>query len=171
MKFFRKSLAGVMAHARGTAFAMALLLLTCAGGTACAATAADVSSAVRVAKSDGDKDVVVFLKTLYGSYVFGGDDFSLLAHKYCTDRLREQLAAAYDYDCPEGEECYATWLFRSGAQDGPSDECRLKTIVKLKHGWYRVKFVDMGIEGSVKIKFVRSNGVLMMDQLVNENVF
>lgn len=114
---------------------------------------------------------VEFIKVLYKDYVFGGGNLSLIADRYITPKLRKKLRDAYEYDCPDGEECYAVWMFRSGAQDGPGDVSKLKSIIRLNNGWYRARFIDMGIEGSVLIKFVDVEGSFMMDEIKNETKF
>ena len=62
-----------------------------------------------------------FIMKLYDDYVFGGEDFTPIARKFYTEKLRKQLSDAYGYDCLDGE-CYTIWLFRSGIQDGPTEE-------------------------------------------------
>ena len=134
------------------------------------ATSLDSQSCIEVNNKTKDSDKVLFIKSLYKYYVFGGEDFSPLTDLYCTAKLRKFLSSAYDYDCPEGEECYAVWLFRSGAQDGPSNVCKIKNIIKLKNGWYRVNFIDMGVNGSVRIKFIDCGESFKMDEVKNDTV-
>ena len=117
------------------------------------------------------KNKVEFIKELYNSYVFGSYDLALIADRFCTDRLRKKLADAYGYDCPDGEQCYAVWMFRSGVQDGPSNECRLTSIINLKNGWYRVRFIDMGVPGYVEIKFVNAGDSFKMDDVKNNAIY
>ena len=117
-------------------------------------------------KYSGD-DKTEFIKMLYADYVFGGEDFAPIAHKYCTERMRKELADAYEYDCEDGE-CYSTWLFRSGVQDGPSDECRVTGITEQSDGWFLINFIDMGNGGNVRIKFVDVNGSFKIDKIDNQ---
>ena len=70
--------------------------------------------------------------------------------RYCTDKFIAKLKAAYEY---EGGG-YATWLFRSDSQDGPSEEYGLTNITKEGDGWYKYDFVDMGNHGSHRIKVI-----------------
>jgi len=70
--------------------------------------------------------------------------------KYCTDKLKEKLEEAYEY---EGGG-YAVWLFRSGAQDGIEDEYKLIKIVPEGDGWYKYDFNDEGHLGSHRIKVI-----------------
>lgn len=71
--------------------------------------------------------------------------------KYCTDNLQKKLKDAYEYD---GEEGYATWKFRSDAQDGPSNEYKLTKFTPEGNGWYKYEFIDMGTRGSHRIKVI-----------------
>lgn len=71
--------------------------------------------------------------------------------KYCTNKLQKKLMEAYEYDEEDG---YATWKFRSDAQDGPSDEYKLTKFVPEGNGWYKYDFIDMGVKGSHRIKFI-----------------
>lgn len=107
---------------------------------------------------------ISFIKRLYADYVFGDKDFSTIAHKYCTRKLRKRLIDAYEYDCYE-EECYAVWLFRLDVQDGPNNVCKINSIEELNDGWFIVNITDMGNVGSMKIKFIDCNGSFKMDEL------
>lgn len=73
--------------------------------------------------------------------------------KYCTENLKKKLKEEVDVDT-EGEEGYASWLFRSDAQDGPSNEYKLIKFIPEGNGWYKYDFIDMGISGSHRIKFI-----------------
>lgn len=84
-----------------------------------------------------------FLTKLYADYVFGGQDFSAIKTHFSEDVLK-RLRDEYEYDDEDG---YAVWLFRTDAQDGPSDVCQVNSINKEENGWYAVEYVDMGFEG------------------------
>ena len=56
-------------------------------------------------------------------------------------------------------------VMRSGAQDGPSDESRVTSVIRLGKGLYRVEFIDMGIEGSRTLKLVTRDGKLFFDEI------
>lgn len=71
--------------------------------------------------------------------------------KYCTEKLQKKLKDAYEYDEEDG---YATWKFRNDAQDGPSEEYKLTKFVPEGNGWYKYDFIDMGVKGSHRIKFI-----------------
>lgn len=38
-------------------------------------------------------------------------------------------------------------LFRTDAQNDPSDVCQVNSVNKEENGWYAVEYVDMGFEG------------------------
>ena len=104
------------------------------------------------------------LEEFYNDYVFGNKDFSKIANKVCTPRLLQYLKDAYEYECEDGE-CYAMWLFRSGNQDGTSDECRVVSVKDEGDGWVGVLFIDMGVTDSIYIRFVPYNGQKLMDEI------
>lgn len=117
-----------------------------------------------VENSEDDDFVSMTLEEFYNTYVFGNKDFSKIAKKVCTPRLLQYLKDGYEYECEDGE-CYAVWLFRSGNQDGPSDECRVLRITDEGDGWVCVSFIDMGITDATFIRFVPYNGQKLMDEI------
>ncbi len=113
-----------------------------------------------------DDDKTVFLKEFYLDYVLYGRNkcFEEIADEVCTSRLLKVLADNYGYDCDEGN-CYAIWLFRTGLQDGLSDENKVISVIALEDNWYQVEYVDMGIFGTTSIHFVEDDGALKMDEI------
>lgn len=104
---------------------------------------------------DVDKDFISFFTTVFNERLYEDDGFII---KYCSDKLKKKLEEAYEY---EGGG-YATWLFRSDAQDGP-DEHKITKMVPEGDGWYKYDFIDMGITGSHRIKvipYVHARGVI-----------
>jgi hypothetical protein len=96
-----------------------------------------------------DGAIEAFFEEVFNErYYEDGDGFYA---KFCTENLKKKLKEAYEYD---GEEGYATWKFRSEAQDGPSDEYKLTKFTPEGNGWYKYEFIDMGIPGSHRIKFI-----------------
>lgn len=89
-----------------------------------------------------DKEFIrdMYEKTLY-------EDYSFL-EQHCSKELLKKLSDQYDY---EGEG-YAVWKFRSGAQDGPSNEHVMTSIEDEGKGWYRYTAIDMGITFTKRIK-------------------
>ncbi len=47
---------------------------------------------------------------------------------------------------------YSWWNFRTGYQDGPSQESSLESIEPMGEGWYQVTYSDMGIHGMTDVK-------------------
>lgn len=54
-----------------------------------------------------------------------------------------------DYD-----DTYSFWRFRTGFQDGPSQESSVESIDPLGDGWYRVTYSDMGNPGVTDVRVV-----------------
>lgn len=108
------------------------------------------------------------LSDFYNHYVFGNKDFSTIAKTTCTPRLLQQLKEAYEYECESGD-CYAMWLFRSDNQDGVSNECRVKEVTDEGGGWFKVSYIDMGIEGATYIRFIPYEGHELMDEIRRAN--
>lgn len=97
---------------------------------------------------DLDGAIEEFFTDVFSERYYEDDGFIT---KYCTEELQKKLKDAYEYD---GEEGYATWKFRSEAQDGPSEEYKLTKFTPEGNGWYKYEFIDMGIPGSHRIKFI-----------------
>ena len=97
-------------------------------------------------KEDNETVVKNFLTTLYSDYVFQYHDFSLIQNHF-SEQVLHRLRQEYDYD----GEGYAVWLFRSDAQDGPSDVSKVNTITPEPDGWYAVHYTDMGIKGTCHV--------------------
>lgn len=95
---------------------------------------------------DVDKDFISFFTTVFNERLYEDDGFII---KYCSDKLKKKLEEAYEY---EGGG-YATWLFRSGFQDG-TDEHELTKIVPEGDGWYKYDYNDGGHLGSHRIKVI-----------------
>ena len=97
---------------------------------------------------DLDGAIEGFFTDMFNEKYYEDDGF---IERYCTENLQKKLKEAYEYD---GEDGYATWIFRSDAQDGPSDEYELTKFTPEGNGWYKYEFIDMGIPGSHRIKFI-----------------
>lgn len=78
-----------------------------------------------------------FIEDMYNNRLY--ENYSFLK-KHCTREMLNKLSDAYDYD----GEGYATWLFRSGMQDGVNDKYRIISI-KEDGEWFDYEGVDMGI--------------------------
>lgn len=108
------------------------------------------------------------LEEFYNNYVFGNKDFSNIAQTTCTPRLLQQLKDAYEYECESGD-CYAMWLFRSGNQDGISDESGVRSVTNEGDGWFKVSYIDMGIEGATYIHLIQYGEVQLIDEIRRAN--
>ena len=111
-------------------------------------------------KADNAK-VIQFIKDFYTNYVFGTKNYIPAVKKHCTAKLQKQLKENYEYD----GEGYAIWDFRTGAQDGPSDVCKVTSVAVLANGFYKINFIDMGIKGNRTLKIVNINGTLKFDAI------
>lgn len=111
--------------------------------------------ALYVPKMD-DAKAIEFIKDFYTNCVFGKPDYIPILKKHCTPKLLKELKANYGYD----GESYAIWNFRTGAQDGPSNVSKVTSVTALGNGFYKVNFIDMGIEGNRTLKIVNAKGIL-----------
>ena len=50
------------------------------------------------------------------------------------------------------EDTYSFWVFRTGFQDGPSNESSVKSIESIGKNWYRVTYSDMGNPGTTDVQ-------------------
>ena len=104
----------------------------------------------RAGIEDLDGAIEAFFTEVFDAKYYEDEGF---IEKYCTKNLKKKLKEEIDVDV-EGEEGYASWLFRSDAQDGPSDEYKLIKFIPEGNGWYKYDFIDMGVSGSHRIKFI-----------------
>lgn len=79
----------------------------------------------------------VFLRQLYNYSLYQDDDF---LEKYCSPKVLSKLKDDYEY---EGDG-YANWDFRSGYQDGYSNDHTLVTVSEEEDGWFVYTGIDMG---------------------------
>lgn len=113
---------------------------------------------------------IEFLEDLYTNYVFGNNDITKILKENSSKRLLNFLREEYEYECEDGD-CYAIWCFRTNAMDsapGAKVISKVEEIIRLEDDWYRVTYLDMGWKGSTRIKFVKENGKLVMDEIVDE---
>lgn len=96
------------------------------------------------------------IKQLYENMVFGtAKDPAFKISDICTADFLKRLAAANDYDT----EGYATWLLRSGMQDGDDSPSKVLSIVPGKDNTVVVKWIDMGHKGSTTFTLTETDGV------------
>ena len=70
-----------------------------------------------------------------------------------------------DYEYDPLPNAYAGWLFRSGAQDGPSNAHKVLRVVSLGNNWYQYTFLDMGIKCTNKVKVIKIGNKLLFDEI------
>lgn len=96
------------------------------------------------------------IRQLYERLVFAtakDPDFKIA--DICTADFIQRLKKANDYD-PDG---YATWLLRSGMQDGDDTPSRVLSILPRKDNKVLVNWEDMGHLGSTTFSMTESDGV------------
>lgn len=125
------------------------------------------SALANISATEADRTIRYF----YKNYVFGHKDLALSDSILGTPNFLKKLSAAYDYDC-DAEPCYATYMLRTSAQDGPAEISGVTQVVAKSNGWYRVNYRDMGWVGITDIKLVKSNGYLKLDdyKFIKSNV-
>ena len=99
---------------------------------------------------------IAFITDFYNSKKFENEDF---LKKYCSAEVLKKLADDYEY---EGGGL-ASWDFRSGYQDGPSDRHEVISVEPLGDNWYQYSFYDMGIKGSHKIRVIQEDEDFVID--------
>ena len=95
------------------------------------------------------------IKQLYENLVFAtakDPDFNIT--DICTADFIERLEKANDSD----SKGYATWLLRSGMQDGDDTPSRIISIVPSADNTVIVNWSDMGHKGSTNFTLVKSDG-------------
>lgn len=105
-------------------------------------------------------DEMGFIRDMYEKVLY--EDYSFL-EEHCSEGLLADLSDSYDYDGGG----YAVWKFRSGAQDGPSDEHALISIEDEGNGWYRYTAIDMGITFTKRIKISHEGGRFMIENVAD----
>lgn len=116
-----------------------------------------------------DDVIKAFITEMYNESKYYDSAF---LKEHCTQRLLNKLMDAYDYDT-EGE-AYASWLFRTNAQDSKYDydesEKNLNEIISVQpqgDGWYLYEFYDGGWLGRNQIHATVKNDVVWIDDLQN----
>lgn len=95
------------------------------------------------------------IRKLYESYVFStskNPDFKI--SEICTPDFIQRLKDAGDYD----DRGYATWLLRSGMQDGDNTISKVISVVPKKDNIIIVNWIDMGHIGSTTFTLIESDG-------------
>lgn len=112
--------------------------------------------------------VTAFLQELYDKYVFGNDEFcdfeDIVDH--FSPKILTKLRNEFEYDGGG----YAVWLFRTGANGGPSNRSEVTSISTEGDGWYTVFFIDMGIKSSCRFKAKLVEGKVFIEKFENRSI-
>ena len=111
------------------------------------------------------KDEHAAISLITSMYNTKGFDNSAYLKSHCTKKLLKVLKTAYDNEYDSQPDAYAGWLFRSGAQDGPSNAHKVLRVVSLGNNWYQYTFLDMGIKCTNKVKVVKVGNKLLFDEI------
>lgn len=109
-----------------------------------------------------DDELRDFITRMYNDRLYEDYDF---LQRYCSAELLKKLRDAYPYD--SDAVAYATWLFRSGRQDGKpgSDEKSIMLDVKRDGDWFVYTALDMGWEFTNRIKITNKSGEIVIDDV------
>ena len=118
-----------------------------------------------------DPNAVAFIKNMYNREQY--TDYSFL-RTHCTKKMLKKLEDSFPYDV-EGVN-YATWLFRSGAQDekyGPNsyygngkNESKVLSIVAKDAHWYAYTALDMGWKFTNWVYLIKSGNTFLIDDVI-----
>ena len=118
-----------------------------------------------------DQQAAAFIKTMYNQKQY--EDYSFL-RSHCTKKLQKKLIDSFDYEC-DGT-CYATWLFRSGAQDekyGPYsyygngvNASKILSVVAKDDHWYAYTALDMGWKFTNWVYLIKSGNTFLIDDVI-----
>lgn len=117
------------------------------------------ADSIAKAKADSaarDKEAIDFITDMYNEHKYEDDNF---LRKHCTAKVIKKLEADFEY---EGGGL-ASWDFRSGAQDGPSNRYGIVSVTPKGGGWYDYSYYDMGTKGLNSIKLIWTDGEIMID--------
>ncbi|MDE5750435.1 MAG: hypothetical protein K2H87_06670 [Duncaniella sp.] len=100
------------------------------------------------------------VKVLYANLVFGtATNPGFKISDICTDGFLSRLSEANDYDT----EGYATWLLRSGMQDGDDTPSEVLSVTPGEGNTVVVRWSDMGHQGSTTLTMTRADGMWKID--------
>ena len=149
----------------GALYASASVLYNGAGETGVVMNQNTVSVKGTPTKKALSKDERAAVSLITSMYNTKGFDNTAYLKKHCTKKLLKALKAAYDYEYDPQLDAYAGWLFRSGAQDGPSNAHKVLRVVSLGNNWYQYTFLDMGLKCTNKVKVVKVGNKLLFDEI------
>ena len=107
-----------------------------------------------------DNEAVALITKFYQNFFHEKSDYAsedATIDALCSDNLKKKLRDAYEYDYEGSVAPYATWLFTTGAQDGPGDS-KFVSAAAVGGGEYRADYYDMGIKAASVLKVVETAG-------------
>ena len=159
----RKTLLTVLCM--GALYASASVVYNGAGETGVMMSQKAVSVKGTPTKKALSKDERAAISLITSMYNTKGFDNSAYLKSHCTKKLLKLLKATYDYEYDPQPDAYAGWLFRSGAQDGPSNAHKVLRVVSLGNNWYQYTFLDMGLKCTNKVKVIKVVNKLLFDEI------
>ena len=114
-----------------------------------------------------DNEAVALITKFYQNFFHEKSDYAsedATIDALCSDNLKKKLRDAYEYDYEGSVAPYATWLFTTGAQDGPGDS-KFVGAAAVGGGEYRADYYDMGIKAASVLKVVETAGGLKIDDV------
>ena len=130
-----------------------------------------LSLTVQVCKAQNfpsDPQALTFIKNMYNQEKY--EDYSFLK-SHCTRKMLKKLEDNFGYEC-DGT-CYATWLFRSGAQDekynwgqNVESESKILSIVAKDDHWYAYTALDMGWKFTNWVYLIKSGNTFLIDDVI-----
>lgn len=144
---------------------MALTMVASCGNNAAQKAEQELQDSTTLADSSNDaiadstarvEATISFITDFYNSKKFENEEF---LKKHCSAEVLKKLADDYEY---EGGGL-ASWDFRSGYQDGPSNRHEVISVEPLGDNWYQYSFYDMGIKGSHKIRVIQEDEDFVID--------
>lgn len=108
-----------------------------------------------IQEDNHDQEIIDFIHFFYSAYVFGNYDFD---NSKVSASVLKRLRDDYEYD----GEGIAVWDFRTEFQDGPSDESQVTSVTPEGNGWYKVTMLDMGNNGTKRVKVSYNNGSMQI---------
>lgn len=118
-----------------------------------------------------EDEVIEFIRTMYNTEQYTNYAF---LESHCTKKMLMKLVDNFEYEC-DGI-CYATWLFRSDAQDekyGPYsyygngvNESKIINVVRYEDHWYDYTALDMGWLFTNRISIIKSGNRYLIDDVI-----
>lgn len=114
-------------------------------------------------KAQEEQRIISFITDMYNNHKF--EEYSFLK-RHCTQKMLRKLKADYDYDCYDGD-CYATWDFRTGAQDSnyPDERNGINSVKHIEGSTYEYDYYDGGWRGRTRINITIVDGVEKIDDV------